>query len=45
MYFQLEIGPNLTQANFWPAVNKRLTHRPEDIFLTRREKIEKIWGF
>jgi len=49
----IEMGPDPTQAYFWPAVNKRLTQlrpgyfltRPEAIFLTRREKKMKNLTF
>jgi len=47
---QLEIGPDLTWAYFWPAVNKGpnslwpryFLTQPVEIFLIRREKIEKL---
>jgi len=47
---RLEMGPDPTQAYFWPAVNKRPTclwpgyywPYPKRFFLTRREKIEKF---
>jgi len=47
---RLEMGPYPTQAYFWPAVNKSWARlwpeyfltQPEEIFLTRREKIEKF---
>jgi len=46
------MGPDPTRAYFWPAVNKRPDHlwsgyfltQPKEIFLNRREKIEKL-GF
>jgi len=53
MTTQLEMGPDLTSAYFWPAVNKRLTHlwpryflsHPRRFFLTRSEKNEKFGIF
>jgi len=50
---QAEMGPDPTGAYFWPKVNKRPTRlwpgyfltRPEEIFLTPREKNWKIWHF
>jgi len=49
----LKMGPNLTRAYFWPAVNKRpdrhwtgyFLNQPEEIFLSLREKNWKIWYF
>jgi len=46
--FRDEPWPHPTQAYFWPAVNKKparlwpgyLLTRPEEIFLTRREKLK-----
>jgi len=51
--YKVEVGPDHTRPYFWPVVNKWstriwpgtfLTH-PEDIFLARREKIEKLGIF
>jgi len=47
------MGPDPTQAYFWPAENKRLTRlwpgyfltRPEEIFFVPEGKNWKIWRF
>jgi len=51
--FGLEMGFDLTQAYFWPAVNKRPTRlwsgffltQADEIFFIRRAKNWKIWDF
>jgi len=51
--FFIEMGPDLTQTYFWPAVYKRPTHpwpsifwpntRPYEIFWSEWKKLKKLW--